>query len=124
MMRTCGRNNPRDGSSPLGHVARPTLLTFLLTLCFLVCSPVRIEVQSCSACSISSNFNDTPISAGDTVWFSNALNVKGLESQPVTNLFTGSTIHLTAGGTPVRTRSNHTKEGAHRGRRYPARWAS
>jgi hypothetical protein len=46
--------------------------------------------QTASGSSISSNFNGTPISAGDFIWFSSALKVHGLGSDPVTIGFTGS----------------------------------
>src|SRR4029077_4703657 len=46
--------------------------------------------QTASGSSITSNFNGTPISAGDFIWFSSALKVHGLGSDPVTIGFTGS----------------------------------
>jgi hypothetical protein len=49
--------------------------------------------------SITSNFNGTPIDAGDTIWFNSVLKVHGLGSDPVTIGFTGS-IAFTANDTP------------------------
>ena len=40
--------------------------------------------------AISSNFNGTPIHAGDFIWFSSVLKVQGLDSDPVTIGFAGS----------------------------------
>ena len=40
--------------------------------------------------SITSNFNGTPIAAGDFIWFNSVLKVQGLGSDPVTIGFTGS----------------------------------
>ena len=40
--------------------------------------------------AISSNFNGTPIPAGDFIWFSSVLKVQGLDSDPVTIGFAGS----------------------------------
>src|SRR5216683_945835 len=100
MIRSCGWNTPRQGSNLLGHVVRSTPLISLLTLCFLVSSPARIEAQSCAECSVAANFNATPISGGSTLWFSSVLDLKGVGSQPVTVLFTASAINFTANGTP------------------------
>ena len=49
------------------------------------------------ATTISSNFNGTPIAAGDFIWFSAALKVQGLGSDPVTIGFAGS-IQFAANG--------------------------
>jgi hypothetical protein len=48
--------------------------------------------------SITSNFNGTPIGAGDFIWFSSVLKVQGLGSDPVTVGFTGS-ISFSVNGT-------------------------
>jgi len=48
--------------------------------------------------SITSNFNGTPIRAGDFIWFNSALKVQGLGSDPVTVGFTG-TISFSVNGT-------------------------
>jgi hypothetical protein len=48
--------------------------------------------------SITSNFNGTPIEAGDTIWFNSVLKVHGLHSDPVTIGFSGS-FFFTADGT-------------------------
>jgi hypothetical protein len=47
--------------------------------------------------AISANFNGTPIRAGDFIWFSSALKVQGLGSDPVTIGFAGS-IQFAANG--------------------------
>jgi hypothetical protein len=50
-------------------------------------------------CSITSNFNGTPIPAGDWIWFNSVLKVHGLGNQPVTIGFMGS-IQFSVNGTP------------------------
>lgn len=54
---------------------------------------------ACRSISASSNFNNTPISAGHFIWFNSALKVSGLGSAPVTIGFEGSTIQFAANGT-------------------------
>ncbi len=49
--------------------------------------------------SITSNFNGTPINAGDFIWFTSVVKVQGLGSDPATIGFTGS-ISFTVDGTP------------------------
>jgi hypothetical protein len=53
-----------------------------------------------SPSAIASNFNGTPIAAGDTVWFSSVAKVSGVGSAPATLFVTGATIDFTANGTP------------------------
>jgi hypothetical protein len=58
------------------------------------------DVQAQSGIStITSNFNGTPIAAGDFIWFNSVVKVHGLGSQPVTIGFTSS-IQFTVDGTP------------------------
>jgi hypothetical protein len=45
------------------------------------------------------NFNQTPIAAGNTIWFSSDLQAHGLGNGPVTLQFTNQTISFTANGT-------------------------
>jgi uncharacterized repeat protein (TIGR01451 family) len=52
-----------------------------------------------SATSVAFNFNNTPIAAGNTVWFSSELQANGLGNGPVNIQFTGQTISFTASGT-------------------------
>ncbi len=52
------------------------------------------------SCSITSNFNGTPIGEGDYIWFNSVISVKGLGSQPVTLSFTNSTITFNVNGVP------------------------
>jgi hypothetical protein len=47
--------------------------------------------------AISSNFNGTPIAAGDFIWFNSVLKVQGLDADPVTIGFGGS-IQFVANG--------------------------
>jgi hypothetical protein len=54
--------------------------------------------QSAGGCSITSNFNGTPIAGGDWIWFNAVLKVHGLGSQPVTIGFMGS-IQFSENGT-------------------------
>jgi hypothetical protein len=49
------------------------------------------------ASTIAANFNGTPIAAGNFIWFSSALKVQGLGSDPVTIGFAGS-IQFVANG--------------------------
>jgi hypothetical protein len=48
--------------------------------------------------AIASNFNGTPIQAGNTLWFSSVFKVNGLGSTAVTFHFTNDTITFTANG--------------------------
>jgi hypothetical protein len=64
----------------------------------LECLEVRLTPSSAS--TISSNFNGTPIAAGDTLWFSSVAKVNGLGSTPVTLHVTNGEIDFTAGGVP------------------------
>jgi hypothetical protein len=57
------------------------------------------RAQSGAGCVITSNFNGTAIPPGDWIWFTSALKVHGLGSQPVTVGFTGS-IQFTLNGIP------------------------
>jgi hypothetical protein len=50
------------------------------------------------ASSIASNFNGTPIDAGNTLWFSSVFKVNGLGNSPVTFHFTDDSISFTANG--------------------------
>jgi len=81
-----------------------TRRTFLTTsgmsagLGLIAASGVREDVAAQSGVSaISSNFNGTPIAAGDFIWFNSVLKVQGLGSDPVTIGFGGS-IQFTANG--------------------------
>jgi hypothetical protein len=47
---------------------------------------------------ISSNFNGTPISGGNTIWFSSHMKVSGLGATPVTLSITQSVITFTSSG--------------------------
>lgn len=62
---------------------------------FLVITTSLVNAQTCS---ITSNFNGTPIAAGDTVWFTSVFSVQGLGSQPVTVSFSDSSITFTLNG--------------------------
>jgi hypothetical protein len=54
-----------------------------------------------TASSISSNFNGTPIPAGDYIWFSAVLRPSGLSAtDPVTIFVTNQTISFTVSGNP------------------------
>jgi len=57
--------------------------------------------QTQSGCSITSNFNGTPILGGDYVWFSSVIKVRGLGSDPVTIGFAGPPIIFSANGAGV-----------------------
>jgi hypothetical protein len=56
------------------------------------------RAQSGSGNAITSNFNGTPIPAGDWIWFTSVLKVHGLSSAPVTIGFMG-TIQFSIDGT-------------------------
>jgi hypothetical protein len=56
-----------------------------------------VLAQTEAGSSITSNFNGTPIRAGDFIWFSSAIKVQGLESDAVTVGFTG-TISFSVNG--------------------------
>ena len=58
-----------------------------------------VFAQADPGSSITSNFNGTPIAAGDFIWFNSVLKVQGLGSDAVTIGFTGS-ISFTVNGTP------------------------
>jgi hypothetical protein len=56
-------------------------------------TPTPTAVAGCQiSTSITSNFNGTPINAGNYIWFTSVLNPSGLGSNPVTFHFTGQTI--------------------------------
>jgi len=65
---------------------------------------VRIITSSGSPCtggsSISSNFNGTPIAAGNYIWFNSVVKASGLGSKPVTLRLDASTITFTANSVP------------------------
>lgn len=56
-----------------------------------------VFAQADPGSAITSNFNGTPIRAGDFIWFNSVLKVQGLGSDPVTVGFTGS-ISFTVNG--------------------------
>jgi hypothetical protein len=57
-----------------------------------------VLAQTQSGCSITSNFNGTPINEGDYIWFSSVIKVTGLGSDPVTISFAGPPILFTVDG--------------------------
>ena len=73
-----------------------SIRVFLVLLLLLV-SASLLHAQTCT---ITSNFNGTPIAGGDTVWFSSVFSVQGRGSQPVTVYFSDSTITFTVNGVP------------------------
>ena len=50
------------------------------------------------SCTVTSNFNGTPIAAGNYVWFTSVISVAGLGSDPVTLTFDNSVITVTVNG--------------------------
>ena len=61
----------------------------------------RLLAQTQSGCSISSNFNGTPIPGDDYIWFNSVLKVQGLDpQQPTTIGFAPMPITFTANGVP------------------------
>jgi len=61
----------------------------------------KVLAQTESGCSISANFNGTPIQGGDYIWFNGVLKVSGLDpQQPTTIGFAPMPIMFTANGTP------------------------
>jgi hypothetical protein len=57
--------------------------------------------QTQSGCSISANFNGTPLQGGDYIWFNSVLKVKGLNPQQQTTIgFAPMPIMFTANGAP------------------------
>jgi hypothetical protein len=72
-------------------------IKIFLTLLFLLAPASMLHAQSCT---ISSNFNGTPIPAGDYIWFNSIVSVRGLGSQPVNVYFSGGTITFTVSGIP------------------------
>jgi hypothetical protein len=85
----------RDRSGKKGRTTPPARPTFRPTLEAL---EGRLLLSAPGSGSIASNFNGTPIPAGDTLWFSSAFKVNGLGSSPVTLHFTNDTISFTANG--------------------------
>jgi hypothetical protein len=83
---------------------RLTRRTFLTTsgvsagLGLLAAAGISEEAAAQSGISaITSNFNGTPIKAGDFIWFTSVMKVQGLGSDPVTIGFAGS-IQFTVNG--------------------------
>jgi hypothetical protein len=64
-----------------------------------VAKEARAQSNSNGASSITSNFNGTPIPAGDWIWFNSVLKVHGLGNQPVTIGFM-SDIEFSVNGIP------------------------
>src|SRR5258708_5519443 len=60
--------------------------------------PKNALAQTGDVCTITSNFNGTPIPVGDWIWFTSVLKVHGLGSAPVTIGFMGS-IEFSVNGT-------------------------
>jgi hypothetical protein len=60
-----------------------------------------VLAQTQSGCSITSNFNGTPINGGDYIWFSSVIKVQGLGSDPVSIGFGGLPIMFAANGVGV-----------------------
>jgi hypothetical protein len=58
----------------------------------------RCIPSATSVGNIVSNFNGTPIAAGNTLWFSSAFKVSGLPNAPVNLAFTNETITFAANG--------------------------
>jgi hypothetical protein len=54
----------------------------------------------CPPISIASNFNGTPIRAGNVLWFNSVLKVNGLGATPVTISLRQATVKFTANNTP------------------------
>jgi hypothetical protein len=54
-----------------------------------------------AASAVLSSFGSTPIAAGNTIWFSSVLNVRGLSGQAATLVFDNSTITFSLLGKPV-----------------------
>ena len=67
-------------------------------LLILLFALITASLMSAQTCAITSNFNGTPIAAGDTVWFTSVFSVQGLGSQPVTVSFSDSSITFTVHG--------------------------
>jgi hypothetical protein len=60
-----------------------------------------VLAQTESGCSITANFNGTPIPGGDYIWFNSVLKVQGLDPQRGTTIgFAPMPITFTANGTP------------------------
>ena len=81
---------------------RKTRLPTLAMLQFLACLPVA--TGSTPSCEISSNFNGTPIAAGNTIWFNGVFALPSFDpstlTTPLTISFTGVTITL-PGSPPI-----------------------
>jgi hypothetical protein len=61
----------------------------------------RLLAQTQSGCSISANFNGTPIPGGDYIWFNSVLKIQGLDpQQPTTIGFASMPITFTVNWTP------------------------
>ena len=75
---------------------RKTSLSTLAILLLVTCLPVA--AQSIPACVISSNFNGTPVAAGNTIWFNSVFTLPDFDASKLTTSltisFTGVTITL------------------------------
>jgi hypothetical protein len=54
-----------------------------------------------AASAVLSSFGSTPIAAGDTIWFSSVVSLRGLSGQAATLVFDNSTITFSIQGKPV-----------------------
>jgi hypothetical protein len=61
----------------------------------------KVLAQTETGCSITANFNGTPIDEGDYIWFNAVIKVKGLALDPVTIGFGSSPIMFIANGVGV-----------------------
>jgi hypothetical protein len=68
-----------------------------LVLLFLMAPASVLSAQSCL---ITSNFNGTPIPAGDYVWFNSVVSVRGLGAQTVNVFYTSGSITFNINGVP------------------------
>jgi PKD domain/Bacterial Ig-like domain len=82
-------------------VLPPVWLRLLRRAAILVATLLTLgcAVEADTTSSIRANFNGTPISGGNTLWFTSVLKASGLGSTPVTIFVRKSTITFSANGT-------------------------
>jgi hypothetical protein len=76
------------------------MIRSIFALLMLLVLLVPASLLHGQTCTITSNFNGTPIAGGDSVWFTSVFSVQGLGSQPVTVYFSNSSITVTVNGVP------------------------
>ena len=90
--------------TPVTSLFHKANLPTLAALTLITCLRVVADTGSAPPCLISSNFNGTPITGGNYIWFNSVFSLPGFDPSQLTKRltfsFTGVTITFTANSTP------------------------